>query len=260
MTMIKRAIRNIIRKKGLSLIIIVIMSLSMAILLSIPASINATQQQIEQVKEENNQYTQRQRELLNESASLIEVSSSNSGIGSAVGMGTSVAISDSSGDPDIKISTLFESPLINYSVADDIKNAIEGIEGILPLYEKDVGEFEKRDDEFLGREIEFWVSYYQAVGVPLNSSYANKLLSLEFLEGKNLEVGNEKQVIISSDLQEELDTDVGRYLDVNGTNFEIVGVFKSSFGTEKLAYMALSEAQNAFNIGNKISKINVYAK
>jgi len=232
MGMLSRVFRNVVRKKVRTALIIVALGFSMAILVSIQASITANRNSLQEMKEENAKTLQSITEEINRTASIIEVLPG----GGMWGFGG-----------------LFMNESIAYNIS-----SIEGVEDVIPILEKNVGEMTNESTD--GGVIQYFKTLYTVEGIQLNSSHVDRILPTKIIRGRNLKKGDSGVVILSQNLTKYFDAGVGDTITINGIYFEVVGVFESTLLTNRTLYMSLSDAQRVFNLTGKVSKINVYVE
>jgi len=232
MGMLSRVFRNVVRKKVRTALIIVALGFSMAILVSIQASITANRNSLQEMKEENAKTLQSITEEINRTASIIEVLP---------------------GEGMWGFGGLFMNESIAYNIS-----SIEGVEDVIPILEKNVGEMTNESTD--GGVIQYFETLYTVKGIQLNSSHVDRMLPTKIIKGRNLKKGDSGVVILSQNLTKYFDAGVGDTININEIYFEVVGVFESTLLTNRTLYMSLSDAQRVFNLTGKVSKINVYVE
>jgi ABC-type antimicrobial peptide transport system permease subunit len=157
------------------------------------------------------------------------------------------------------------------SVADVIARSIQGVEAVAPILEVPEGLTNETFTGFGGRTFTFSVASYTVVGVPLNASLIDNysILPANITEGRNLQAGDTGVVVLSLNNTEYFGVGVGGEVNINGTNFKVVGVHGES-GSSSFAmgvasninslYMNITDAQAVTNITGEISTLDVYAE
>jgi len=232
MGILSRVFRNVVRKKVRTVLIVLALSFSMSVLVSIQASITANQDKLQEMKEENAETMQSIMEEINRTASIIEVLPGEGMWG-------------------------FGGLFMNESIASNI-SSIEGIEDVIPILEKNVGEMTNESTD--GGVIQYFKTIYTVEGIQLNSSHLDYILPTKIIKGRNLKKGDSGVVILSQNLTKYFDAGVGDTININGIYFKVVGIFESTLLTNRTLYMSLSDAQRAFNLTGKVSKINVHVE
>jgi putative ABC transport system permease protein len=102
------------------------------------------------------------------------------------------------------------------------------------------------------------MSAYRVVGVPLDLDETYSELPTNIIEGRSLEEGEDYEVLISEDLTDYFDAGVGDTIEIEGTYFDVVGVYSSGLMRNEV-YMSLSSAQELLDMEGEISSLTVYA-
>ena len=152
------------------------------------------------------------------------------------------------------------------AVADGIA-AMENVAAVVPTVRGGFGEVEEEDlpqgpagpgggiGGFAGRR-----SAYQVTGVPLDAALDGQYSPLPsgVTEGRSLAEGDDYAVIVANGLTDYFDAGVGDAIDIEGTSFEVVGVFATSFMQNEV-YMSLPIAQELLDMEGQLSTLTVYA-
>jgi putative ABC transport system permease protein len=200
----------------------------------------ANQKNLQEMNEEHTEEIQSQMEEINTTASIIEVTP---------GPGMSIQ-----GEG---MSIIGGNVFMNESIAYNI-SSLEGTEDVVPILEKSIGEMINQSSD--GFMTSYFKLFYAVRGIPLNSSLLDRILPVNIIEGRNLREGDNGVVLLTSNLTEYFEAGVGDTININGADFEVVGIYESTFINEVRLYMSLPDAQGAFNLAGKISMINVYAE
>jgi putative ABC transport system permease protein len=228
-------------------LVIIALGFSMAIMVSIPAGIVASQ-------ENYNSIVSNMQEETNKTATLIEVSNSSRG-----GMPSSMP----SGTPTFRFGP--EDTFINETFVDEIRT-IDHVKDVVPFLEVSSEETteETMNTPWGTRTISR--PLYTIIGVCLNSSFIENYSILPTNiadESGNLHEGDSGVVLMSSNLTDYYEKKVGDEIVIYGESFKIVGIYEpasqSVMGTREV-YMNISDAQRiTSNIGN-VTRLDVYAE
>jgi putative ABC transport system permease protein len=128
---------------------------------------------------------------------------------------------------------------------------------------------------------------YMIDGITLDGSSDsgfNSMMPVNIVEGRNLQENDDKVVVIGQDLEDDFNAGVGDTIDIEGSEFTIVGIYASEFeGSEtpnviiggegdrpsggsvtieredKNVYMSLAAAQELLDMEGEVSQLTVYA-
>ncbi|TSA55934.1 ABC transporter permease [bacterium] len=256
-----RALRNVSRRKIRAMLVVVALSLSMAILVSIPAGIMANQEAAEELKANYEGYLGDIAEEIEQAYTLLEVSYTGGGF---LGGGRGFP-EGSGGFPEGfggRLPGFFRGEsFLNESLVLEIE-ALEGTNVAIPFFEKTEGTNQTITTPF-GSDIEMLVPDYTIVGVVLDNEIINyySVLPNTILEGRNLEEGNTGVVLLSLNSTDYFGAGVGEQVDILGNTFTVVGIYDETdiLGLNNV-YMSLSEAQAITDLEDQITSIDVYAK
>ena len=254
-----RALRNISRKKLRVLLVVIALGFSMAIMVSIPASIMANQASSEQLIENYNTTITNMEAEINKTLTLVECSIS-SGFTQQSGLPDFQQPGFGGFNPQNMPGFMTRSvSYMNESAIDDIV-VIEGVKDIVPILEKTEGTNQTRETP--RGTFQILVPDYTIVGVPLNSSLIDNyaVLPKDITEGRNLLEGDSGVVLLSLNNTEYFGVGVGDSVDILGTSFTVIGIYEpsDSQGSTSL-YMSLSDAQAITNLSGELSRLDVYA-
>jgi putative ABC transport system permease protein len=254
-----RALRNVSRRKVRVMLVVVALSLSMAILVSIPAGIMANQEAAEELKTNYENYLGDVQEEIKEAYTLLEVRYASGGFaggGGFPGGGGGFAGGGGGRRPGFFRSENFinESLVLEIEVLDGTKTAI-------PFFEKTEGTNQTITTPF-GTSIEMLIPDYTIVGVVLDNEIINyyNVLPNTILEGRNLEEGDTGAVLLSLNSTDYFGAGMGDQADILGNTFTVVGIYDETdiLGLNRV-YMSLSEAQSITDREGQVSSIDVYA-
>jgi putative ABC transport system permease protein len=254
-----RALRNISRRKLRVLMVVIALGFSMAILVSIPAGIQANQTAAEQLSLNYSSTLANTEAAINQTATLIDVSNSSfSGPGPQFGGGQGFS----------GRGTFYgaRQNYMNESAFYDIRN-ITGVTVVVPILDKSEGNVTARQTRY--GTFNVFVAEYIVVGVPLNSSlignYAVLPSNNSIIAGRNLREGDSGDVLLSLNNTAYFgfsspSAAVNRTVSIQGSSFTVIGVYQTSDVTQQRnLYISLSEAQAITGLEGKISTLNVYA-
>lgn len=230
------------------LLVVIALGFSIAVLISVPAGINANQDITQAMTDKYEESLQGQMEQINRTALQIYVTGS--------------ASIPTPGDPTEGTATISEIPLINESVADDVADGIRSMDGVQDVVSYLMKSFGERETEQTATSVTMYMDvYYRIQGVPFNST----LDDLYFLfpgdiEGRKPYDGESDAVLIGLDVSRRFEVGVGDTLNINGTDFRVVGVSRSSGFEEKMVYMNLPEAQRILDVPGKVQQLMVCAE
>ncbi len=232
---------------------IIALSLSVAILISIPTGIMANQKAAEQLSANYDAYLEDMETEITTAATLLEVSLSP---------GFTAAGFGGRGRPGGGFSGGFMSreSFFNETAVSNIIT-IEGVAAVIPVLEKFEGTIEIRSTQF--GEFEFLRPEYTIVGVPLDDSILSNypVLPNDIIEGRTLVEGDSGIVLLSVNNTEYFGAGVNDQVNILGSDFTVVGVYTTTTTHEmNHLYMSLSEAQAITEIEGEISRIDVYAE
>jgi putative ABC transport system permease protein len=250
------------RRKMRTLLVVVALGFSMAIMISIPSGIIANQESTQSLTERFNSTITTMQEEINKTSTLIEVATS-SGRGQFSGMPSGMP----SGQPPGRFE---QAVFMNETEVEDIAS-IEGIKDVVPFLQTSSNE---TTSETItgpgGRSFTIFRPLYTITGVCLNSSFIENYSTLptNTTAGRNLREGDAGVVVMSSNLTEYFGVGVGGSVDINGVSFLVVGIFNQTseggqgqvFSETRTVYMNITDAQVVTsNVGNA-SRLDIYAE
>jgi len=248
-----RAVRNMSRRKMRTLLVIVALGFSMAIMVSIPPGIIANQTSTQSLTERFNSTITTMQEQINKTSTLMECSTSS-------GQGT-FSGSQFGRPPGGSERAVF----MNETEVNDIRS-IEGVKDVVPFLETSSNETTSETISGPGgRSFTISRPLYTITGICLNSSFIENysVLPTDITVGRNLREGDSGVLIMSSNLTDYFGVGVGGSVDINGESFTVVGICNQTgqgFFETRTVYMNISDAQiTTGNTGN-VSRIDVYAQ
>jgi len=238
-----RAFRNISRRKVRVLLVVIALGFSIAVLISVPAGIKANQDITQAMTEKYQENLAHLMEQINRTALQIYVTA---------GMPST--------PNNQQLYQTFQIPLINESIVDEIRT-LDGVQDVVPFLMKAFGE--KKTEQTATSIYTYMDIYYVIQGVPFNSTLDDLyfLFPCDIIEGRKPYDGESDAVLIGLNVSRRFNVGAGDTLNINGTDFRVVGVFRSSIDLEeKMVYMDLREAQKILNAEGKVEQIMVVAK
>jgi ABC-type antimicrobial peptide transport system permease subunit len=258
-----RAIRNISRRKIRALLVIVALSFSLAIMISIPAGVVANQESTQSLTQRFNSTITETEEQINQSTTLIEISTSSGSMFSGPPSGMS---GPPQGMNRSDFSFTREEFYMNESVVGNI-SSIGGVKDVVPFLVKSSSE---TTEETINTPMgDFAISrpLYTITGVYLNSSlideYSVLPTDVDITAGRNLREGDSGVLLMSLNLSKYYGVGVGSEVDVNGTSFTVIGIYDQTAQnpTEtRGVYMNLTDAQTVTNEIGNVSRLDLYAE
>ncbi len=274
MLTLKRAFKNIWRRRFRTALVGIVLALCVAIFASTIASVDASKTTTAAMLANYKSTAQNTIEQTEQAMNSIQVSAGRGGFGFA-GPGPS-------GSAGSATST-------NDSISKDIVTAISAMDGVIGTsgsLTHTVGANTSSSNSSGGRMMRF--SYeYMISGITIDSSsdggYSN-MMPVNIVEGRNLQEGDDKVVVIGKDLKDYFNAGVGDKISIEGTAFTVVGIYSSDLGNEggsdiviggqnggpgggsitiaredKQVYMSLAAAQTLLDMQGAVSQLTVYA-
>jgi len=238
--------------------VIIALSLSVAILISIPTGIMANQEAAEQLSANYDSYLENMETEITTAATLLEVSLSPGF--AAAGFGGGGPPEGGFGGGGFTGGFMSRESFFNETAVSNI-TTIEGVAAVIPVLEKSEGTLETRSTQF--GEFEFLRPEYTIVGVPLDDSILSNypVLPSEIIEGRTLVEGDSGVVLLSVNNTEYFGVGVNDQINILGSDFTVVGVYSTTVTQEMTnLYMSLSEAQEITELEGEISRLDVYAE
>ena len=254
MTILRRAFRNILRGKFRTLLVSLVLALSIAVLISTLAGVDASESTVRGMTEEYKETAQTTIEETEKMMLLVSI----------MGGGEMPAPPQESLEEESYgfITSSREIPLMEEVIGDDI-SSIDGVEAVIPLLRKPFGEGKEeqyQEEGRFGTKFTFDL-HYIIWGIPLNSSLDEEyhVQPIDIIEGRELQEGDDSAVLIGEELKDYFGAGVGDTINIEGTDFQVVGIYSSS-SLEKKVYMSLPDAQRLLDLQGKVSDFSVYAE
>jgi len=263
-----RAVRNISRRKIRALLVIIALSFTLAIMISIPAGVVANQDSTQSLTQRFNSTIMDTEQQINQTTTLVEVSTSNGGMFSSSPSEISGFPSNMSGPPSgtypPRSAFTLEEFDLNESVVGNI-SSIAGVKDVVPFLVKSSSE--TTEETITTPRGDFTISrpLYTITGVSLNSSLIDEypVLPTNITAGRNLREGDSGVLLMSLNLTEYYGVGVGSEVEVNGTSFMVIGIYDQTgqgFMETRGVYMNLTDAQTTTNETGNVSRLDVYAE
>ncbi|MCL2287961.1 MAG: FtsX-like permease family protein [Candidatus Bathyarchaeota archaeon] len=248
MGIFSRAARNIIRKKKRTALILVVLSISVALMLTLPASIDANQQASQKRIDAITSHLGWSYTQLNAIATEIDFS---------------LVHTPSFGSyKDLEEGYQYY-PLMDLTEMDKF-SLIPNVEKVIPiLIEAQWTPKAEYNKEF---EHYYAIFHYDVYGIPLEADLLEKyptILPSNISAGRNLRAGDRGVVVLDEIVSGNLSASVGDTVNILGQDFTVVGIKgEGSLGLRTRAtgvFMSLEEAQKITNNTGKASLFQIFA-
>ncbi len=250
MGILTRAARNISRRKARALLLIVVLSLALAVITSLPPNIVANQKGNQQVIDELLSGIQANNEYLNLTATQMdctlhfEFRRDNQGPYKDFFNGG---------------ATTVYTPFLNIT---DFSNltAIPEIVEVIPIMQYQYGENNQTYDFIWNGNS--YPQYLNIEGIPLEATYLESypsILPSNISAGRNLQAEDQSVVVLQEVVAAYFDVSVGDTINLLGQNFMVVGIEGTGRSWQAAAYMSLGEAQSITNTTGQALKLLVFA-
>ena len=226
-----RAVKSISRKKTRSALVIVVLSFILAMLVSIPPSIQESQAITQKTIDNLLEVSQTVNDTLSTVACQIDCHL------------PTVAISNFGPNN----GTIQQLPLFNVADYGNI-TSLDHVADVIPVFDQAVN-----DTEFL----------YSIYGLPLNDSILlsvySQLLPSNITSGRNLQGGDSGVVVLQQGVADYFNVTVGGTVKILNHTFEVVGIDGYSSLNQTAVYMSLSDAQLITNNIGDVTDLMVFA-
>ncbi len=151
----------------------------------------------------------------------------------------------------------FTQTPMDEAVVDEI-SAMDGVASVVPMVSGGFGEAEGGGGGFGGARVK---PAYMVSGVPPDTALDEQYhyLPSNIIDGRSLEEVGDYAVLIGEDLTDYFGAGVGDSINIDGTYFDVVGIYSSGF-RENQVYMDLSIAQDLLGMPGQLSSATVYAE
>ncbi len=234
MGIMTRAIRNLSRRKTRALIVIIALSLALTLVIILPPSINAGKATTQKIIND-----------LNANANFI--SSTVSAAATEIDCSLPIQLNLPPPNATGTFHGTAVQPLMNDSYYSNL-TSIPDVSNVVPILNQD----EYKDN--------YPVYLY---GIPLDnasllSSYPS-LLPANITEGRNLQAGDNDDIIIEEHLAQQFDVSVGGTFNILGQNFTVVGIEgQEALNATAHATMSLADLQALTNTAGQETTFKVF--
>jgi putative ABC transport system permease protein len=236
MLTMKRAFKNIWRRRFRTALVGIVLALCVAVFASTIASVDASEATTAAMLENYESAAQSTIEQTELSMTAITVRSS---------FGRMFSTGDQSG--------------MSEDIVDDIL-AMDSVAAVVPTVEGGFGAAENTGGGQGGGAPFGMRPAYTVVGVPLESiSEEYGILPISIIEGRSLNEGENDTVIICEQLTEYFGAGVDEGTEIDDKYFKIVGIFTSTFRQNEV-YTSLESAQELLDMEGELSSLTVYAE
>ena len=250
-----RALRNISRRKMRALLVIIVLSISMSIMIAIPAGIAANQEAVKGLTGDFGDTIRQTQETINRTLTQIDCTFIKpvTIIPIPVGSDGSVVVSANrfiSGETDA----------MNQSYYSHIDN-ITGVAAIAPILQVTKGH-EVRITTGTVEPYNITVPDYAITGVPLNASLIanHPILPINITAGRNLQADERGSVVLSENCSAHFGKTVGETVTILNQTFTVVGIYGATgYSDNRLVYMNLADAQAITNKTDTMTLLKVFA-
>ncbi len=246
MLTLRRAFRNIWRSKYRTLLVSVVLALCVAVSVATIAGVDASETATAAAMDEYSEAAEATIEQAEQSMTAIMVRP-----GGMRGFSEEVQALDE-------------------DIVDEI-SSMNNVAAVVPSVTQNFGEAEMEggpgmgvpdmDGSGMGGSFVVRRAAYIVYGVPLDPELVEQynVLPVNIVEGRSLEEGDDYAVLIGEQLTDYFDAGVGEPIDIDGTSFEVVGVYSSTMMTPNQVYMDLSTTQELLGMEGELSSLTVYA-
>jgi len=252
MGIFSRATRNIVRKKRRTALILTVLSISIALMITFPASITANQQAIQNQINKNTKQIEDWSTQLNAVATEIDFSLRRT--------------IDWYSNHD-RIEGYQNYPLMNLTDYYDKLCLIPHVEKVIPILRETQWE-PGREYYIEEKYIEEVATYlYDIYGIPLETNLIEKypsILPSNIIAGRNLVAGDRGVVVLDEIVAGNWSASVGDKVNILGQTFTVVGIKgPGRMGLNPMytvgVFMSIEEAQKITNHSGKVSLFQIFA-
>jgi putative ABC transport system permease protein len=276
MLTIKRAFKNILRRRFRTALVGIVLALCVAVFTSTLASVDASKTTTAAMLANYESAAQNTINATENAMNSIQISSG--GFGGGFGF-------EGAGPSGFAGSTNSTNSISEATVS--AIAAMDGVTNVVPSLTHTVGANTSSTSSSGGFGRRFSYDYI-IDGVTLNSSLVgeyNSILPVNISEGRNLQAGDENAVVIGKDLTSYFNAGIGNQISIEGTAFTVVGIYSSNVSTatvysggtsgrtsggpggggieivreDKNVYMPLNTAQTLLGTNGNVSELTVYA-
>lgn len=286
MGVISRAIRNFSRRKVRSLLVIIALSISLSIMVSIPAGLLANQESTTAMANNLGNTITQTSASINETLSQIDVSMSPNFAGfgfrpdttpstqnvppaGGPNGGWSSSLSSSDSGPQnfggfTGVGGQFGGPQgsstpMNASLYYNIEE-IDGVAAVEYVLEASEGD-SNETVTMMDRTFTIQVTDYTIKGISLTDNLVSnyEIQPTTILEGRNLQAGDNQVVLLTENNSAYFDAGVGDSVTILNETFTVVGIYEPTSITDQIVlYMPLSDTQRITNNTGYITSMKVF--
>ncbi|MCL2173173.1 MAG: FtsX-like permease family protein [Candidatus Bathyarchaeota archaeon] len=251
MGILSRATRNIVRKKRRTALILIVLSISIALMLTLPASIDANQQASQKIIDKNTKEIEQWSAQLNGVATEIDFNVAR--------------IPDFNSNSD-RIEGYQNYPLVNLTDYYGKLCLVPDVEKVVPVFRET--QWAPGREYYVGEEYheELAEYLYDVYGVPLEADLVSRFPSVlpsNVTVGRNLVAGDRGVVVLNEVVAGNWSVGVGDTVKVLGETFTVVGIQgEGVMGLDARTvgvFMGLEEAQRITNNSGKVSFFQIFA-
>jgi putative ABC transport system permease protein len=238
---LRRAVRNITRRKTRALLVIAILSLALTMLIALPASVNA-----------NQQATQKAIDDLNAEAESFALSLSS--VATEMEVYRPIAFDYGSEENNYTTTTILY-PLMNLSDYTEI-STIPNVKAVVPILRQDIKDPQNQN-----------ITLYDVYGIPLEASIVDSypsVLPSNITAGRNLRAGDRGVVVLQEVVADQFGVGVDDKVNLLGQNFDVVGIQRQGAyqGLREYnvtaAFMSLEDAQRITNTTGQATALKIF--
>ena len=258
MLTLRRAFKNIWRNRFRTLLVSLVLALCVAVFVSTIAGVNASEDATAEMLADYEEIAASTIEQTELSMTAITIRNMRGFMSeSSEGISDDAVYEISAMDGVDAVVPTASGGLGEREGGVDIPGGIGGFEGGVDI-PGGIARFEGRG-EFGGG---FGFGYaYMINGVPIDSALDQKYSTLptNIVAGRSLVEGDGYAVLIGEDLTDYFEAGVGDTINIEGTYFEVVGVYSSGV-QENQVYMSLPIAQDLLGMQGQLTSMTVYAE
>jgi putative ABC transport system permease protein len=236
MGVLKMAFRDIWRRKTRTVLVVLALGLSVAILIAIPAATKAYSNSVETTIE--NQRSAYQGIISMTTNEIVIEAPRPSGENFFGGM------------PGFRGQEFIDENIAEYVAS------IAGVDAVVPQFQSMV------QLPSLGGQENYRFRGMTLIGIPLNSSIDEKygVQPSNIVEGRKLNENDNRSILLGSGLENYLNVAVGQSINLGDYSFLVVGIFDAGNQfANRYAYVSLDDAQVISDQPGKVSQIQVFA-
>jgi len=261
MSLMNRSIKSIWRRKGRTLVALLAVAIAMAVMVAIPAGLNASQEAAEEAQDALERSVESMQSQYANATTLITVS-----FGNFRNFNSTSTVSYITEDEVEEIESLENvSSVVAYISQTeglpsfDENGWTDGGSGGAPPSDSGNGGSGGEAPSGDMPDMDFG-SMYQVYGLPTNATIDG--LTPEVTEGSWIGSGSMTEIVVTSALAEEWGVSVGDSYDLEGYTVTVVGIVESdsnSSYTDRIVYTDVALAQEIYGLGDTYTNLYIYA-